>query len=188
MIIPNSRPKISEVEIRKMLDPFQIDWGKYPLVIIGIRGYYLDSMGKPNVNDRGIYDDAMFIITPSLYRPFNGNTDPGKYRPGIASLKPGVWYAYRFDIHDGRYPAICQRAGKVTVIRDHRGEDTGMFGINIHKGGYTTTSSIGCQTIPPTQWDEFYNLAKDEFVKVWGKLWRQKVIPYCLMTAETAKE
>ena len=188
MIMPPNRPKLTESEMRKMLVPYKVDWNKYPLVIAGIRGYFKDSMGRVDMNDRGIYDDALFIVTSSLYVPFNGNTDPGKYQHGIASLKPGIYYAHRFDTHRGeksQYPAICQRAGNVIVVRDGSSvEHTGStFGINIHKGGYNTTSSLGCQTVPPTQWDEFYGLAKDEFVKVWGNLWQQKVVPYCLMVA-----
>jgi lysozyme len=187
MIKPNSRPKLAETELRKMLEPYKIDWNKYPLVIVGIRGYYKDSMGKPGENDRGIYDDAIFIVTPSLVRSFNGNTDPSKYRPGIAKLKPGIWYAYKFDIHGGKvkqYPAICQRFAPVTVIRDGKGEDSGMFGVNIHCGGENGTSSEGCQTLPPEQWSEFYNLTKDYFVGVWKDKWQEKVVPYVLMEQE----
>lgn len=184
MMLPNSRPKLSEADLRKLLEQFNINWDIYPLVIAGIRGYYRDTMGKPKANDRGIYDDALFIVTKTLMKPFNGNTDPGKYQPGIATLKPGIWYSYKFDIHRGeqsQYPAICQRVAPVTVIRDGKGEDTGMFGINIHRGGYKTTSSLGCQTVPPDQWNEFYATAKHEFVKVWGTLWDTKTIPYVLM-------
>lgn len=196
MILPPKRPKLSESELREMLIPYNIDWDKYPLVITGIRGYYLDTMGKPGVNDRGIYDDALFIVTPTLFRAFNGNTDPSKYRlgygkgskKGMGVLKPGIWYSYRFDTHKGKtrqYPAICQRTAPVTLIRDGNPpyEDTGMFGANIHEGGEWGTSSEACQTIPPNQWPEFYGLGKDEFIKAWGNLWQQKVIPYVLMEA-----
>jgi len=181
MMVPKSKPKLSRVELHDKIKQFNIDRNKYPLVIVGIRGYYRDSMGKPGVNDRGIYDDAIFIDSPDLYEAFNANTDPSKHQKGIAVLKPGAWYVHRFDLHKGQYLALCQRNGKVTVVRDGQGEDTGYFGINIHKGGYNTTSSLGCQTIHPDQWDKFISSAVAQAKKHIGVKWAEATIPYILI-------
>lgn len=161
-IVPNSTPKIVRTELHDAIIRRYPDYEYLPFQIIGIRGYYMNSMGKPGVNDRAIYDDAIILLTDTELHTFNANCDPSKYQKGIAKLKAGIWDCYAFDIHRGasaQYPAICQRGGKVTVIRDGRGEDKGMFGINIHKGSYHHTSSLGCQTIYPTQWDRFYATA-----------------------------
>lgn len=195
---PTTRPRLSQADLAAKLAPFNLDRTKHPFVVVGIRGYYLDTMGRPGVNDRGIYDDAIFIDSVDAFASFNGNTDPSKSRPGygfndstkgIAKLKAGLWLAHKLDYHGskihGPYRAICQRLGNVTVIRDGNPpyEHTGKFGINIHKGGYQGTSSEGCQTIHPDQWNSFINLALDLAKRHFGTKWETTVIPYILIEA-----
>jgi hypothetical protein len=45
---------------------------KYPAVVVGIRGLYKD-MGNPQEDDRGVYDNAIFLDTPSVTAAYNGN-------------------------------------------------------------------------------------------------------------------
>jgi hypothetical protein len=124
-LIPGSKPRLSATALNARIGPLGVDRTKHPVVIVGLRGYYKNSMGAPGVNDRGIYDDAIFIDTPSGTIAYNGNTDPSRYRKGrrrgagkgMASLKPGVWYAHRFGKHRRQYLALCQLAGDVTVTR-----------------------------------------------------------------------
>ena len=91
--------------------------------------------------------------------------DPGKKgvqqfhnKKGVARLIPGQYRAtYTIDLHQGKYSALCQRAGNVKVWRDGNRDmvfeevvvDEGMFGINIHKAGQDSTWvenwSEGCQ-------------------------------------------
>lgn len=185
MMIPKATPKLTRQELMALLAARHPDLELPLFYIVGIRGYYKNTMGKPGENDRAIYDDAIFLVTDTELHGFNANTDPSKYSPGIAKLRPGVWPCYRFDIHGGRvdqYPAICQRAGKVTVTRDgKKGSFTGMFGINIHRGGNTTTSSEGCQTVPPTQWTRFYATAERIARTFWGDKFKQQTLTYILI-------
>lgn len=156
-MLPNSKPKLPSIDVRKILNK-KLPNSTFP-VILGIRGYYLNSMGKVGENDRGIYDDAIFLILNDRVLPFNANTDPAIYRKGIATLTPGIWTLiagkHKWNAPDG-YPALRQHSN-VTVARDNQANQTGQFGINLHRGGTKTTSSEGCQTIPPTQWNEFIN-------------------------------
>jgi hypothetical protein len=190
-VIPAQKPRLSSSELRKSIARFHIDRSKYPIVIIGIRGYYLNTLGQPGMNDRGIYDDAIFIDTEQVTAAFNANTDPTGYRKGtgfgktkgLATLKPGLCLAHKFGLHKGKYLALVQRMQQVTVVRDGTPdyEDTGYFGINIHKGGLKSTNSEGCQTIHPTQWDSFITLAKDQAVRIYGVRWNKVNIPYLLI-------
>lgn len=183
-ILPGAKPQLKREECEKIIKAFKVDLEKFPCVLIGVRGYYLDSMGLPGKNDRKIFDDALFWITPNVYASFNANVDPNGVRKGkgtggskgMANLKCGLWW-YEKGLHRG-YQAFTQNQ-KVTVIRDGIDgdyEDTGWFGINIHQAGVTTTSSLGCQTIPPSQWQSFKGLG-------YGELTRNKQVkfPYILV-------
>jgi lysozyme len=123
--------------------------------LLGVRGF-----GEAE-NRINVYDDAIAIVDSNRIITFNANTDPSIEKYGEATLAPGVW-SYRLGTHHGKvesYEALIQ-AGPVTVFRDEIGNDSGFFGINIHKGGVHTTGSEGCQTIPPDQWEQFISSVK----------------------------
>lgn len=171
--LPPARPRKRRTEIEALAHAAGITASVY---LVAIRGYYHDDHGD---NQRGLYDDAMFLVTPQSFVSFNANTDPSAFRPGIAALKPGLWQ-YRLGIHGlskpvaRQYKALVQ-AAPVTVVRDKEGDDTGWFGINIHRGAVASTSSLGCQTIPPSQWTGFIELVTRSL-----KECDQKTIPYLL--------
>ncbi len=176
--VPKSRPQLDVASVRELLRGAGVDVN-YP-ALLGQRGYYRDTMGKPGVNDWGLYDDAIFYFSPTAFSSFNANTDPSRSYPRVAVLEPGLW-RYKLGVHglsrpaSKRYKALVQGAA-VTVRRvDVAVPDTGWFGINIHRGSYGSTSSEGCQTIHPDQWDGFIGLVD-------GDMRRHNVlsIPYLL--------
>ena len=175
-IIPPARPGLSHDLALQILAAAGVT---EQVAVLGRRGYMRDSMGIVGKNDRNVYDDAIAIVTPTAFATFNANTDPSAWRAGVASLKAGVW-RYKTGIHglsrpkDRQYLALVQ-AGPVTVRRDQSGEETGYFGINIHRGGYNMTSSLGCQTIFPGQWIAFIALVKNKVAR-----YAVKTFPYCL--------
>lgn len=125
------------------------------VIAVAIRGYDLNE-GTAGKNDRRIYDDAFFIVSPNEVKMFEGNTDPNGYRSGsgtgsnkgMACLKKGVWF-FAKGPHKGS-PAFRQ-ACPFTVLRDGDPpyEHTGYHAINWHSGGVSSTSSLGCQTASP---------------------------------------
>ena len=179
--IPNSKPRLSSADLHEKINKLNIDRVKFPVLVIGIRGYYADTMGVVGENDRGIYDDALFIDSPSVTASFNANTDPSVFRKGIAVLVTGV-YLYKIGMHNMKNPYKALRQfGRVTVLRDGSTKpetDTAAapFYIDIHKGGFGTTSSLGCQTIHPNQWLPFLLSVESEL-----KRNNQTVIPYLLI-------
>lgn len=162
-IVPPKRPQAGLDKIEAIIRAAFPPGSPVPYVcVVGVRGYYQDTMGKPGVNDRGLYDDAIFIVAPGVFRSYNANTDPSRFRQGIATLIPGVhWYRpgnHGISRPGGGYPAFrpATPGEALPVMRDgHAGKSDGIA-INIHRGGVSGTSSEGCQTIHPDQWNDFH--------------------------------
>lgn len=175
-IKPATRPEATREGVLTWTEGYRLK----PPFLVGRRGYYRDSMGVPGKNDIDIYDDAIFLVLPNGMKSYNANTDPSKLYPKVAVLKPGLWH-YRVGTHNitkeksRRYEALVQ-ADRVTVARHGAGDDTGWFGINIHKGSRTTTSSAGCQTIHPDQWEAFMKDVKKAMADA-----KIQTIPYLLV-------
>jgi hypothetical protein len=173
-----SREQIQEAVKSKGYTYFQ-DEGL--LNIIGIRN------SAPRVITNA-YDDIMTVSTMEdgkwIYKCWAITTDPGDYwinhpmnKNGCAILVPGQYYnAYKITKHRGKYDALCQRGGKVSVYRDGNLDDVydhdpdtvtaGYYGINIHrssvyrKGSYINKYSAGCQVFAdPDDFDELMALA-----------------------------
>lgn len=101
------------------------------------------------------FDDLLFCVFKVdgqwIVNKYKVTTDPGHYwlhNPsrveGTAILKhpQQCRSVYKLDLHRGKYLALCQRNGKVTVWRDSNrdsyhdfdvDEQRGYFGINIHR-------------------------------------------------------
>ena len=177
-----NKPNLHKDVIEGIIKKYEVDREAYPVVMVGIRGYELGA----KKNKRGVYDDALFICSPTSFLAVNGNTDPSRYRKGrgkgsqkgMASLNLGMWW-YKTGIHNGSNPhPAFRQAGEVIVTRDGidgNYEDRGMFGINIHRGGNNGTSSLGCQTVIPAQWDLFKATGYAELSR-----YKQKLFPYIL--------
>lgn len=138
----------------------------FELNIIGIRS----TNPKPNQ-----FDDSINIIYKRedgqwIHNSFPATTDPGTYwlktfmNPnGTAILKPGQYKnSHRIGVHRNKYQALVQQ-NPVTVFRDANKDDkldfnsakeqTGIFGINIHRASITGITksvdkhSAGCQVL-----------------------------------------
>jgi hypothetical protein len=140
------------------------------------RPHELNIVGVRSANTRAnAFDDKIHVS----YRDGTGRwvshnwpctTDPGTYwlrspmnSKGTAILKGNMQYvgAYGIGLHRGKYKALCQINGPVTVIRDYNRDDyldfmngseaRGSFGINIHHASsHGTTKTVdkysaGCQ-------------------------------------------
>lgn len=166
-MLPPSRPQWPRSKVEKLLVKRGIALAEVGVALLGVRGYYRDSLGVPGQNDVNIYDDAIFVVSPEAFTSFSANTDPSVLRPRVAVLHTGTWW-YKKGLHGlskpNPYPALVQ-AAPVTVERWKTGPDSGFFGINIHRGGRSTTSSLGCQTIWPDQWPAFYQLVTGEMAR-----------------------
>ncbi len=154
----------------------------YDVNVVGVRN------NSPAVYRKvtNVFDDCITItFKDSLgnwnFFCWNATTDPGKKgvqqyhnAKGVARLVPGQYRStWMVDKHQGKYDALCQRLGDVTVWRDankdlvfdEKVKDTGMFGINIHKAGTDSTWvenwSEGCQVFKRVKdFNEFMSICK----------------------------
>ena len=70
------RPKISDVDVDKIANYF-FPAGIPVVLVIGIRGYFRNSVGKAEENDFNVWDDAAIVYeNGTLIKTFNSNTDP----------------------------------------------------------------------------------------------------------------
>jgi len=154
----------------------------YDVNIVGVRN------NSPAIYKKvtNVFDDCITITFKDekgilQFYCWMATTDPGKKgvqqfhnKKGVARLIPGQYRTtYAVDKHQGKYDALCQRLGNVTVWRDGNKDlmfdevlkDTGMFGINIHKAGQDSTwvenYSEGCQVFKRVKdFDQFMSICK----------------------------
>jgi hypothetical protein len=187
-------PEILSTEVKSIIQTLQTlgyrvaknDSKNYNLNIVGIR------------NDKGQenrFDDQIWVFWKFNNRwelkKYKATTDPGlswlvapENPEGTAILKEGQYLAsHRLGKHKGKYEALVQ-AKPVTVIRDFNRdkkldyssgkEQTGIFGINIHRANEKAEStqvnkwSAGCQVFAnPIEFNEFIKLCKLSIAE-WG--------------------
>lgn len=166
---PDTKPTLDLAAATEYLKAFDVS--AFSVKLLGIR---------PKGNDIGSYDDTIAIVSPDHFSAYNANTDPSRMFKNVAVLKAGGPYLYKIGLHNMKHPYKALRQyGRVTVLRDgvpHTDTAQAPFYIDIHKGGYGTTSSLGCQTIWPEQWPKFLETVEREL-----KIYNQSIIPYCLI-------
>lgn len=169
--------------------------------VIYTEPYRLNIWGfRANTEKPNVFDDELHVFTNIsqtkivkwAYLVFKITTDPGTYwlqnplnPKGTAILKAGQYLdAYSIDKHRNKYYALCQRLAKVTVIRDYDRdavldfnngkEQTGMFGINIHRARKTGSTysvdrhSAGCQVFKNAQDFDFFMKLCEVHRKLYG--------------------
>lgn len=139
-----------------------------------VKPYQLNIVGLRSKNtNANSFDDEIHVFYRTEkgdwnYHSYNATTDPGtfwlnnpSYSQGTAILAQGQYKdAYAIGLHRGKYEALRQ-VKPVTVIRDYNRdslldfnngtEETGIFGINIHRAESNGTTkyidkySAGCQ-------------------------------------------
>jgi len=188
------KPKYSRKQIEKAVRSLgHTYWttdDDFDLNIIGVR----NSTTAGRVTNH--YDDYITVSYKEKgkwqYHCWEATTDPGVYwinhplnKYGCAILTPGQYKkVYKIDKHNGKYNALCQRNGVVSVYRDNNKDDIydykvdtiqkGYYGINIHRSSayksstYINKYSAGCQVFKdPDDFDDFMEICYSS-ESVWG--------------------
>jgi hypothetical protein len=180
-MIPLKRNEIKILLRTLKAKKYKVFTRPYELNIVGRR---TDST-KPNK-----FDDWIYVFYKNQYNKWKGykseaTTDAGRFwlnqpmrSEGTALLKEGQYLnAYNLVMHNGKYLALTQSLKPVTVYRDYNRdvvldfdngeEQTGFFGINIHRADSTGTTkyigqySAGCQVFADADdFNKFIDLAE----------------------------
>ncbi len=175
-LIPDEKMSISHLKALNMLGAAGLSHHKGAFLVV--RGFL---PGEDGDNDRKVYDDYLAWVESGLYLPVNANADPNGFRPGygtgeehkgILSICDGQVCWYRSGLHRGR-PAFRQardfwvyrdadvakvprdkiiRVDGVAVYKEY-----GSFAANIHDSPEDSTSSLGCITVPRSQFVPWKN-------------------------------
>ncbi len=189
--------------------------------VIYTEPYRLNIWGfRANTEKPNVFDDELHVftnisqtkITKWAYLVFKITTDPGTYwlqnpltPKGTAILKAGQYLdAYSIDKHRNKYYALCQRLAKVTVIRDYDRdavldfnngkEQTGMFGINIHRARKTGSTysvdrhSAGCQVFKNAQDFDFFMKLCEVHRKLYGNKFTYTLVDKRMEFRKTLKK
>jgi hypothetical protein len=189
--------------------------------VIYTEPYRLNIWGfRANTEKPNVFDDEMHVFTNIsqtkiakwAYLVFKITTDPGTYwlqnplnPKGTAILKAGQYLdAYSIDKHRNKYYALCQRLAKVTVIRDYDRdaildfnngtEQTGMFGINIHRARKTGSTysvdrhSAGCQVFKNAQDFDFFMKLCEVHRKLYGNKFTYTLVDKRMEFRKTLKK
>lgn len=165
-------------ELRQEFQRLGYTW--LPFHLIGVRS-------KADIPNS--FDDKFYLVNEldpqkPIFWETSCTTNPGLYwmqkvvnAKGAAVLKPNQWLnKWQLGRHKGVYEALVQCA-PITVYRDNdkdnkaeeQGiEDTGIFGINIHRANSSAVSKIidqwsaGCQVLnDPTAYAKLIQACKD---------------------------
>lgn len=185
-LVPDDVSKIISVMDQKGYVVFRDQAKNYNLNIVGLRS----ENTTPNS-----FDDQLWVFwkweNKWSLKKYKITTDPGlthltspENKHGTAILKEGQYRgSHRLGKHRGKYEALVQ-AKPVTVIRDFNRdsvldyasgkEQTGIFGINIHRATaqgestFVNKWSAGCQVFARSaEYDEFMKLCRNA-VAEWG--------------------
>lgn len=178
----------------------------FELNIVGIRA----NSTKPNS-----FDDTISVFYRNsegrwVFHQFKATTDPGTFwlenplnPQGTAILKHGQYIgSHGIGLHRGKYLALVQKR-PITVMRDYDRnatldfmngkEDTGMFGINIHRASVSGTTksvdkySAGCQVFQNAEdFNVFMQLA-ERHKQLYGNDFTYTLIDERALVRETKK-
>lgn len=184
--------------------------------ILFTRPFELNIVGiRANSTVPNIFDDTINLFYKDsngnwIYHQFKATTDPGTYwlrnpmnPQGTAILKHGQYHnSHMIGTHLGKYLALVQK-NPVTVIRDYDRnavldfnngrEDTGMFGINIHRAsvnGITKTvdkHSAGCQVFADVNDFNLFMQLADRHKRTYGNSFTYTLIDERVMVKEAKK-